>query len=65
MLSNMKVRFIFAALAALVRGSPLPEDITGKRGIPFSNASYANLFQGYSQVNWAYNWGTIRNGLSR
>jgi hypothetical protein len=36
---------------------------TGKRGLaynnnnPDDNATYANLFKGYSSVTWGYDWG--------
>jgi hypothetical protein len=42
---------------------------TGKRGIAYStgnpdgNATYANLFKGYSKVTWGYDWGYPSHGL--
>lgn len=36
----------------------------GKRGLPYNNGTLANLFSGYSQVTWAYNWGYDRIGAS-
>jgi hypothetical protein len=36
----------------------------GKRGLNYNNATWANYFQGYPQVTWAYNWGWPSNGLA-
>jgi len=36
----------------------------GKRGLAYNDASLANLFEGYSQVTWGYNWGYPASGLS-
>ena len=42
---------------------------TGKRGIAYStgnpdgNATYANLFTGYSKITWGYDWGYPSHGL--
>ena len=36
---------------------------TGKRGLAYSNATWANYFKGSSEVTWGYNWGWPSNGL--
>jgi hypothetical protein len=37
--------------------------VAGKRGLAYNNATLANMFQGYNQVTWGYNWGYPSGGL--
>lgn len=37
--------------------------LASKRGVPYTSAAYANLFQG-TKVDWAYNWGQTTSGLA-
>jgi len=36
----------------------------GKRGLAYNDATLANLFEGYDQITWGYNWGFPSSGLS-
>jgi hypothetical protein len=50
-------------------GSTSPPSGTGKRGLaynnnnPSGNATFANMFKGYSKISWAYDWGYPSYGL--
>jgi hypothetical protein len=50
-------------IAAALLGLATQAAAQGKRGISYNNATWANYFEPYPQVTWAYNWGWPSNGL--
>lgn len=49
-------------VAALVLTSKVTA-ASGKRGLNYNDATWANYFVGHAEVTWGYNWGWPSNGL--